>query len=137
MSDISTDIIERIFIAASLLLVVVTVIFSEFLNANKFWHDKTINFEILLLDENLNGEKRAFLEDKLKESRSEHYKQGRNARIFAGSAGTLFFIAAYCLPIGIWKKSSRPLRGFISFIILNFAFLGIMCFFYAFRLWNP
>ncbi len=44
------DMIERIFIAASLLLVVLTVIFSEFLNADRFWHDKSIDFEIRLLD---------------------------------------------------------------------------------------
>ena len=129
--------IGRLLIISSLLLVVITVIFTQFMNAEKFWQGKAVDLEVRLMENGLDKDTKKKLESKMKEFDEIHDRQKMYGKIFGGLAGTLLLINAFCLPIGEWKNSTFIVRSVAFIFMLLSIFLVIVAFAFAFSFWSP
>jgi hypothetical protein len=92
-------VIDRLLLISSLLLVVLTVVFAQFMDAEKFWRDKAITVELRLLEKPIEEGLRKELERKQSEFVGYQGEQKFYGRVFAGFMGLIVFFTAFCFPI--------------------------------------
>jgi hypothetical protein len=127
---------DRLILASSLLLVVLTVIFSTFMSAEKFWQGQAIEIQIKET-EDLSVDARRALDTMRERYDADHRQQAHYGQVFAGIMSAVMLLTAICYPIGVWKESTPILKvvtvGFV-------AALGALCvygFGFAFGWINP
>ncbi len=95
---------DRLLLISSLLLVVLTVIFSQFIDAERFWQGHAVDIEVKMIEKGLTDEEKKLLDEKHAEFDGIHDKQRIYGRIFAGLMSFLLFVTVICSPIGVWKE---------------------------------
>lgn len=131
--------VDRLLLISSFLLVVLTFVFSHFMNAEQFYEEKVIDLELQLklMEKNLNEQSVKFLQDKIKKFDEFHRGQEAYTRIFAGLMGVLLLITAVCFPIGVWRNSTRFVKVLTFILMVKLTALGMMGFLFAFHIWRP
>jgi len=129
--------VDRILLISSILLVVLTVIFTQFMSAEKFWQGQVVQLEVKLLEQGLDQEFRKRIEDKYKQFDEIHHKQKLYGRIFATLMSCLLIVTAVCFPIGRWNRSAAAIKFFTVILICGLCLLASIGLFFAFGLWSP
>ena len=129
--------LDRLFLLASVLLVVLTVLFSQFMNAQKFWQGKVVDIEIRLLDSSIDDNTKNKLDIKRKWFDSIHHKQNNYGRVFAGLMGFVFIVIAVAFPLGVWRQSVIVIQITSYIFLFTLLSLGIVGFLFASGAWRP
>lgn len=129
--------VDRVLALASVLLVVLTVIFAQFMNAEKFWQGKAVDVEIRMAETTLNDKITSELKAMRMRYDSIHDKQKLYGRVTAGIMGFVVMIITIALPLGTWKQSIFIGQAFLIMLLLALLSLGIIGFMFAFGLFNP
>ena len=120
-----------------MLLVVLTVLFSQFMNAQKFWQGKALDVEIRLLDSNLDGKTKSALEAKRKWFDDIHEKQNNYGRACAGIMALIVVVIALAFPLGVWRQSAVVGQMAACMFLIMLVLLGMGGFLFAFGVWRP
>lgn len=127
--------VDRLLVVSSLFLVVLTLIFSQFMDAQHFWQVQIRELKKELREAGLPPE---LSEEASKSQFGGHHKaQLRNARISSFLISVIIFITAYCVPIGIWTTSDWRLKSIIFAFIIALLSLGTYGALFAFGIVDP
>ena len=135
--DTQRSIAERLLLASSVVLVVLTVIFSTFMYAEKFWQGEAIALHMKLTNPNVSASDRNDLKEKEAAYDEDHKGQEHYGRVFAGLISAVMFVTVACLPLGVWKESNWILRGGTLILMAVLGSTAVYGFGYAFGCVNP
>ena len=139
--------VDRLLNVSSLLLVVLSLIFTQFMAASNFWYGRVMDLDLKLteLKKNPGKESRGVIqkkfieeiEKKKKDFDKEQEMQAKYARIFAAFMGILLLFVAFCFPIEKWTCASTIVRWATVFLVVALVAMAIVGFLYAGRIWEP
>lgn len=128
---------DRLLLASSLLLVVLTVIFSTFQSAEKFWQGQAIEIDIKLKEGGLSPIAEHDLREMEKRYDDDHHLQSAYGQVFAGIMAAVMLITAICFPIGVWNESTTILKVITVGFVSTLGLLGLFGLGFAVGCINP
>ncbi len=128
---------ERLLLASSLLLVVLTVVFSTFMSAEKFWQGQAIAIAVKQTEPGLTKSANDQLDDMRKRYDRDHQTQVIYRQVFAGLMSVVMLLTAVCIPIGIWTPSTPTLKAITVTLMAILGLSGLYGLGFAIGCANP
>ena len=143
-NDVLRPLVDRVLITASLVLLVLTVLLTAFLNAEHYWHGHAKAAEVRAMElravEGMSTAAKerliAKLDDDVKLYRRIKGENARNARVVAGMMSIVLLGSAFGFPAGVTREAPRRLLFFAGVLFVLLLLIAVAGVAYCVGLWK-